>query len=345
MLKGIKLENFRNHSSIEVEFDLITALIGPNGAGKSNILEAVSMISFCRSFREEDKKNLIQFDKPYARVSSGELEIFLQRSPYVFSTRKKGVGKRQADFVGTIKAVVFSPESLNFFSDGPKTRRRFLDIMISQKNRQYLRALINYEKVKTERNALLGRICEGQGRREELDFWDGELVKEGQIVIDHRRLAVDYLNQKVPDIYQEISGKGESLFIEYQTNTADFAASLKKNLEREIIIGRTQVGPHKDDLVVKLDNTSVENFASRGETRTSVLSLKVAELEYLTEGETENPVLLLDDVFSEFDEDRRLHLGKLLDRYQTILTTTDKDHLSKDLLKKAKIIEIGTSNK
>lgn len=341
MLKKIKLENFRNHRNFETELEDITAFIGPNGIGKSNVLEGICLLSFCRSFREEDKKNLVHFDSEFARVRGDDLEIFIQKNPYIFQAKANGVVKKQADFVGTLKSVVFSPESLLLLTDGPKSRRRFLDIMISQKSREYLRSLMNYEKIKKERNALLTNICEGRAREDQLSFWDDQIVIEGIAISQKRQEAASFINKELTEFYQLVSGKSEVLKMEYVSNIGeDFATELKANRRRDIAVGRTMIGPHKDDLIFYLEDRNVENFASRGEARSVILSLKMAEIKYLSE-EGKKPILLLDDVFSEFDENRRNHLVKLVQNYQTVITTTDKEHLSLEFLEKAKVIELN----
>lgn len=339
MLKQIKLENFRNHRELLIDFDDVTVLIGKNGAGKSNVLEAVFLLSACRSFREEDKKNLISLECDFARVVSGNLEVFIQRQPYLFKTKVKGVFKKQSEFIGEVKSVIFSPESLNLLSGSPKERRRFLDIMISQSDRSYLRNLMAYEKVRLERNSLLQAIAERRAHEDELAFWDKEIVALGEQIEQSRRQAVGELNPPLIELYREISGDESKLTIDYHTNMTDgFEQELVATRRRDIAAGRTLLGPHRDDFDLLLDSANMANFASRGEVRSAVLALKIAELHFLDHGS--KPLLLLDDVFSEFDEERRGHLGRMILEYQTLITTTDESHLASGLRESAKIIKI-----
>lgn len=344
MLNHLELENFRNHRKFELDFEKITAIIGPNGAGKSNILEAISVLSLCRSYREDDKRNLISFDADFARIKSGDLEVFIQQKPILLlKPKEKGVFKKQSDFIGRLKTIVFSPETISLVTGVPGQRRKFLDMMISQNDHEYLRTLMEYEKVRKERNALLQAIGEGRSKVTELSFWDGELVAKGELVTARRKEAAGYLNKLLPDLHQKISGGKESLQIQYLSNAGDdFKATLAGDRRREVAIGRTMVGPHRDDIVFELEGRNMANFASRGELRSAVLSLKIAELEFLSDNkEGVKPILLLDDVFSEFDARRRRQLGELIFNYQTVITTTDKDHLSKELLAEAKIVELS----
>ncbi len=342
MLKRLKLLNFRNHADFEVELDKTTVFVGQNGAGKSNILEAISLLSFCRSFRNDDKKNLVKINADFARITGDDAEIFLQRNPsFIFQAKEKGVVKKQAEFIGRLRSVVFSSETMAIITGSPRQRRKFLDIMISQSDRDYLRALVRYEKVRLERNSLLLRIRTNLANESELDFWDKELVAEGKTIIESRTEAIQNLNIQLSELYSKISGRKDQLDLQYDCNADEgFENQLRSNRRREILSGHTLIGPHRDDLVFLLNHCDVANFASRGEIRSAILALKIAELEFLSDGEKNQPLLLLDDIFSEFDRSRREHLCNLIEKYQTIITTTEVEHLSKCLLGKAKIIDL-----
>ncbi len=371
MLKRLKLLNFRNHADFSVELDQTTVFVGANGAGKSNILEAIALLSFCRSFRDDDKKNLVKLNADFARISGDEAEIFIQRNPsFIFQAKEKGVVKKQSDFIGRLRSVVFSPETMEIITGSPRSRRKFLDILISQSDRHYLQTLVRYEKVRVERNSLLQRIRQGLAGDSELDFWDKELVTEGKTIIKSRTKTIKYLNTHLSDLYSKISGRTDRLDLDYNSNAIDcrahvftspnlslqrrgtdgsqqhhnecddFAEKLKSMRRREIPAGRTLIGPHRDDLTFNLNLCNMANFASRGEIRSAILALKIAELEFLSDGEKNQPLLLLDDIFSEFDRSRREHLCNLIEEYQTVITTTEVEHLSKCLLGKSKIIEL-----
>ncbi|MFA7244270.1 MAG: DNA replication and repair protein RecF [Patescibacteria group bacterium] len=352
MISRLKLENYRNYGKFELVLDKSTVLVGLNGVGKTNILEAVGLLSFGRSFREEDKKNLVKFDADYARITGDELTLYLQKNPRLLAAAKeRGVKKKMSEFIGTLLTVVFSPETIEIITGSPAERRRFLDVMISQVEREYLLALSVYNKVRKQRNHLLQRIGAGEASETELKFWDGELVKSAEIINASRREAVVFINKILPDFYANISGeKGEQPKVVYHCKSGDdLAAKLAENWRREVAYGATIYGPHRDDLEFYLDTRNMANFASRGEIRSAILALKVAELEFLEkhvndradrEEKYASPILLLDDIFSEFDPIRREHLGALILKYQSLITTTEKAHLSAELLKNSKIIEL-----
>ena len=352
MFKKLSLENFRNHKKFEIDLDRITVLVGLNGAGKSNILEAMTMLSFCRSFREEDKRNLINYDQDYARIVGDDLEIFITKTPRLFmQAKEKGISRKLSDFIGLLPTVVFSSETILIITGSPSDRRRFLDVMISQINSEYLRTLISYKKVKQQRNNLLQRIFQRQGEEDELDFWDKELVRLGSIIIKEREEAVLIIDSALPELYQSISGDSKADFkVGYlKSFEGEMEEALRRFRRREIASGRTIFGPHRDDIIFTLDGRNMANFASRGEIRSAILALKIAELKYLENikkkslresNNSAKPILLLDDIFSEFDPERRAHLGELVSQYQSLITSTEESHLSPELLKKAKVIEI-----
>lgn len=369
MLKKIQLTNFRNHKHFIADLNNTSILIGLNASGKTSILEAISLVSAGRSFRTDDKKSVVNLESDYARVvlsrhseprrgpfgpSEGSqlLEIFIQKNPRLLMQAKdRGVKKKLADFIGTLKSVVFSPETIDIITGAPADRRRFLDIMISQNDKVYLRALSEYTKVRRQRNGLLEMIKYGRSQESDLFFWDNELAKQGSIITKKRIEAIEFLNNLLTGIYQEIAGqKSAQLSLTYHNSAGDdLAEKLRQNRSREIAYGATIYGPHRDELEFKLNNTNMQEFASRGELRSAILALKIGEVKFLEqesnkttslEEKPASPILLLDDIFSEFDAERRQHLNRLILQYQSVITTTDKEHLTEEIFKKAKIIEL-----
>ncbi len=346
MLKKIKLENFRNHKTIELTLEKTNIIIGGNGEGKTNILEAISLISCCRSFRDDDKKNLVNYEAGYARVvASQDLEIFIQKEPrLLFKAKHKGMFKKRSEFIGILPSVIFSPETIAIIDGSPKERRRFLDIMISQIDRQYLESLILYEKTRSNRNNLLQLINQGRANKGELKFWNTELIKHGTYIINSRQKALEEINKLILGAYQTIAESKENLILFYaETVKGDYAQKFEEVEYREISSGHTLVGPHRDDITFYLDSRDMSKFASRGEVRSAILALKIGEINLIKKAVRETffkPILLLDDVFSEFDSKRRKHLFKLIEEYQTVITTTDKEFIDDKILAKANIIKL-----
>ncbi len=352
MVKQLKLENFRNHKKYQLDLSDTTVLIGKNGKGKTNVLEAITLISFGRSFREDDRKRLIEIESDYARVNLDENEIFMQKKPRLLTqTRHKGINKKMSEMVGQIPCVVFSPETLDIITGQPSERRRFLDIAISQVDRIYLKNLNAYTKIRRQRNKLLERIAEGMAGEDELSYWDQQLSQLGDSISKKRRQAITQVNENISENYKVISGQKNCMIsIQYQAKSGEsLMQKLLDHRHAEIALRNTIFGPHRDDILIEINGMDTAHYASRGETRSAILALKVAELNYL-QNERKNypeiydlnvyPLLLLDDVYSEFDAERREHLAELISKYQSLITTTDIEHLSKKFIKDAKIIEL-----
>ena len=350
MLKKLYLENFRSHKKISIDLSPVTVFVGPNGAGKTNILEALGLLSFCRSFREENKKNLIQISAPYCRVICDDLELTMAREPrLIFKAKKNGTPKPPASFIGILPSVIISPETIALISGSPGDRRRFLDIMIGQEDREYLLAISSFKKIRYQRNSLLQRIGKGMANKSELDFWNREFIQTSNLISSKREEAIKFLDKITPPIYKKISGnEGDQISILYQKNYENLESTLKQNEGREIASGSCLFGAHRDDININLNNLPMANFASRGELKSAVLSLKMAELKFIEEHakarskieEIYEPILLLDDIFSEFDIKRKAHLVELIKNYQTFITVTEEDVLPSNIFDDASIIKV-----
>ena len=295
---------------------------------------------------------LINLASDFARVILDDNEIFMQKSPRLLTqTKQRGINRKMSEIVGQIPCVVFSPETLDIINGQPSERRRFLDIAISQVDRNYLKNLNAYTKVRRQRNKLLERVSEGLAGEDELGYWDEQLANLGDSITVKRREAILDIDNEINSNYKTISGQKDTVVeIEYLAKSGEsLMQKLLSHRHAEVASRNTIFGPHRDDIVIKINNMDMAHYASRGEVRSAILALKVAELNYLENQRKKypeiydaeiSPVLLLDDVYSEFDADRREHLAKLIAKYQSLITTTDLDHLSKALLKDARIIEI-----
>lgn len=342
ILTELDLTNFRNYSKKSFKFDKTTAIIGKNGLGKTNILEAIRYLSIMKSFRAKREREVIKFDEEVARiVGRGEAKEEKIKIAIGLTNDRKQVEvnqakKRVSQAVGYFKTVLFSPDDLDFVSGPPTLRRRFLDSIISQENPIYLTALLSLQKVVKQRNAILFRISKDLAQKDELLFWDQELVKHSLLVQPLRKELVNQLNEGLSQRYEKISGQTNSkMKIEYQENkiSLDILESIRS---KDLRYTTTTVGPHHDDLVLELNNNPLAAYGSRGEKRSAILSLKQAEIGVLTKDEP--PILLLDDILSELDLDRQGRLINLFEGQQTIITATE---LPKELFKKIdKIIEL-----
>jgi DNA replication and repair protein RecF len=331
----IALTNFRSYTDRVFNLDPgVTLIVGPNGSGKTNILEALYVFATTKSFRARDEA-LIQQGSDVLRieVASPELEYSFayQKNPTI--TKKvthNGVKKSLRSHVGTIPVVLFEPGDLQLLAGPPSARRVYMDTILCQTDPDYLQALNEYKRALKQRNALL-RDHEYIST-DMLFAWNVQLVGPGLVIRLKRQGFVDYLHQKLPQLYESIAGKSHELEILYQpspaitiTGESDFLAELEAHVQRDSMAGFTTIGPHRDDLQVMFDGHPIDARASRGEHRSVVLALKLAELDYQSEFARSRPLFMLDDVFSELDAYRRGFLLEAIGDYQTIVTTTEAD--------------------
>ncbi len=361
-LKKIELTNFRNFKKQSFDFSKLNIISGPNGRGKTNILEAIYLLSCTKSFRTAKNSDLVLWGKDFARIVADttdkgkkfKIEFILDLRPERLQpkTIKIDGQKRKLFFaLGKLKTVLFSPESLDIILGSPQQRRRFLDFLISQQDSKYAKYLMYLARILKNRNAVLFRISQREAGVEELDFWTKELTDYGSLIILRRGQLINYFNGIVSKRYQEISGKSQELTIDYKNKSFQpddiskikekFLKKLERARDREILLQRTLVGPQRDNLTFKIDDKNMESFGSRGEVRSAILALKLTEVEFLSQKSSGDlPVFLLDDVFSELDEERREYLAKMLSKTQTIITACDLKNISPILRKKAKIFKL-----
>ncbi len=359
-----KFRNYQNLELNFDPDEHITSIVGPNALGKTNILESIYLLALTKSFRTTKQQDMIGWESEYARVKgvfemedgadSVGLEAFLGKPPHPQkSFKKNGVKISAANFIGSCQVVFFHPEDLNMLYLGPDLRRAYLNIMNVQVSRKYFGALRAYQKVLKQRNALLHKLKDqrnsGSGNIDlsELDIWDEELVRHGSYLMLERSRTVEFFQERLSETYRKISRGNENVQIIYhhtldfynapddpaatnQTKSAKiwkehFAGNLASARARDLQALVTTVGPHRDDLEFSFNGLRLSAHASRGEYRSLLLALKLIELEFFEERTGQNPILLLDDVFSELDPERQDLLMEAIQGHQTIVTTTHID--------------------
>ncbi|MBI5755256.1 DNA replication/repair protein RecF [Candidatus Peregrinibacteria bacterium] len=342
-LLSLKLEKFRSYENLSIDFDEnspVTLLLGENAQGKTNILEAIALLAFPKSFRGVPYHNLIKHDEDFfrieAKVSSSkvcqELAVSFVKKPEPRKILKSG-GKKLSDreFIGTLRAVIFSPEDGKLISGGPEYGRQFLNMVNAQVDSGYFHALLQYHKALKARNALLKAIREGKSQPAELYFWDNVLAKEGMYLTVRRRENIDFLNEKLGEQYRSLSESAHEILLSYRSQLSveekseQYCEHLTRGLSYDLQTLSTNFGPHRDSLRFFLNGKNMKEFASRGEIRTALLALKFAELQYREQKIHQKPLLLLDDVFSELDSLRQGKLMEKIEGYQTIITATRCD--------------------
>lgn len=343
VISKIYLSNFRNFEEKLLEFfPQTTVIVAPNATGKTNILESVYLLSTGKSFKAKVEEEMISYGEEIGRVKGlfmGEdeektkLEVVLTRGEITVgqtpektekAARKKlsinGVGKRLIDFTGNFKTVLFGPWDMQLVTESPSIRRKFLDNLLSQVDREYRRASLSYDKGLRQRNKLLLRIREEGVPRSQLLFWDRLLIKNGDYLSQKREEFIDFVNNKEPL-------KGHKFKLDYD-KSAISETRLEQYKEEEVAAGTTLVGPHRDDFIFEIEEKSdgfvdLARFGSRGEQRMGVLWIKLSELTYIEKETKEKPTLLLDDIFSELDHKHRDIVMSIAENQQTIITTAD----------------------
>lgn len=348
-INKIKLTNFRNWEENSFDFSDKVLIYGPNANGKTNILEAIYIASTTKSFRGRDAE-VIKENKDFMKIEvvfEKDLEVDIK------ITFKNGIKKEKnfnimgrkrgaIDFVGEFSAVIFSPEDINLISGEPADKRRYLSFTIGQKDKNYLYDLLNYKKILKHRNELLKKGDLGT-IREEIDVWDKSISVYAQRIIKKRKELESFINDRINSYYNLLSGKDDLVSFEYiaSSDEENILESLYQNREKDILEKTTTIGPHRDNWEILLNNVIAEGYASRGEQRTLILALKLCERDYFVWRDGINPVILLDDVFSELDEERRKYLIEAFSGSQLIITTTDLDHLDTSFHKDFQLINIG----
>jgi DNA replication and repair protein RecF len=338
-IKNIEIKNFRNYPSLNIQISSDTVILtGPNAVGKTNLLESVYFASLFKSFRDDTEfiflKDAESLELKLVLEKEGvdrTLEIFLEKREKIYANFLiDGVKKKRREAQGFISVVIFDPTDVEMFTKSPEHRRKYLNMVLCQKNLEYLDALTNYKKVLFQKNRLLQDMKTGRSTGEGLASWNEQLVSLGSYIINERKKFVSFLNNSISEIYTLISGFHRPVEVDYETLAGDtieeisqsFTAKLEAVAKKEALLAICLAGPHRDDFSLKSEGLYLSPFSSRGELRSQVLSLKILELEYLSNGD-EKPILLLDDVLSELDEIRRTFLLKYLQgKFQVFITTT-----------------------
>ncbi|WP_371375752.1 DNA replication/repair protein RecF [Sporomusa aerivorans] len=341
------LRNFRNYVNINLEFTAnINVFVGPNAQGKTNLLEALYLAAMGRSHRTNTEQELIRWDQ-----SAASVEVNFARQEVENSLKIKLITNQNKEIlynshplpakeiIGSLNAILFSPEDLLLIKGAPALRRRFLDNEISQANPPYYRQLLNYNRMIHQRNNLLKKIREGKAGADLLEPWDNQLSAAAAIITQKRTEAVKKLSMLANLHNRKITGNRESLTVSYAIHGLEqdkfgdlhnwYQDQLNRQRRQDILSGSTGIGPHRDDLNFFVNGKNLRNFGSQGQQRTGVLALKLAELEFIKSETGEYPILLLDDVMSELDSARRSELLLFIrERIQTFITAADEQYFS-----------------
>lgn len=363
----LTLRSYRSYETLYLAFDPgVQIFLGANAQGKTNIIEALYYAAFGRSHRTSSDAELIRVGADGAHIGlsfrrhdvPGELSFTFARGARRRITYA-GESLRQRDLVGILPMVLFSPEDLFLVKGAPALRRRYLDAELSQASPAYYGELLRYTRILKQRNAVLKDIRERLAAPDDLPPWDAQLAKSAAYIVTRRIAAVAQLGALSARV-QAVLAAGEELALAYEIAGAgaeDFAEDdmteslhvwynkmLCEGRARDIARAATGVGPHLDDLVLRVGGMSLRSYGSQGQQRTGALALKLAELFYLQENIGEAPILLLDDVMSELDADRRRALLDFIrhEHIQTFITATDAAYFPTERMGTYRYVEAGT---
>jgi len=347
ILKTLLLQHFRSYPNARFDFSPeVSIIVGKNTAGKTNLIEAIHLLSVAKSFRIDKDEQMISFGQEIARIKAGVieedgkkvLEVVLAKGQTASGRLVKryavnDISKRRVDFAGMMPSVLFSPEELDIVNAGPSLRRKFLDDVLEQVDKDYRQSIGVYEKAIKQRNALLSQAKEtGVYSQSQFHYWNELVINNGQVITQKREEFVEYMNASPKKIFDAIlvydkSSISHERLLQYQS--------------AERASGVTLVGPHRDEVLFYLaPDQEVRYYGSRGQQRLVVLQLKLFQLTFIEKLLGKKPLLLLDDIFSELDEGHMRHVMDMVSGQQVIMTTTHKEFIHESHLDSAHVIEL-----
>ncbi|HLQ72927.1 MAG TPA: DNA replication/repair protein RecF [Bacillota bacterium] len=362
----LQLKNYRNYNELDMTFEnKINVIIGENAQGKTNLMEAIYVLAFTRSYRTPREKELILWNEEFAKIEGTFTKKNRSIPLEVIITNKGKKAKvnhleqqRLSDYVGSLNVVMFAPEDLTLVKGSPQIRRRFIDMELGQIQPSYLYHLGQYQKVLRQRNHLLKQL---QRRQTDdvtfLHILTEQLIEHAAEILERRFSFLQILQDLAFPIHYQISREQEELHIVYEPTIEvvetdkkekiiDIYTDKFRQIERqEIERGSTLIGPHRDDLSFFINEKDVKLYGSQGQQRTTALSVKLAEIDLIYQEIGEYPILLLDDVLSELDDFRQSHLLSSIEgKVQTFVSTTSVDGIHHDTLKQADLFRVSNGS-
>ena len=357
-LKELSLTNYKNFESLRFSFDTkIICFVGLNGVGKTNILDSIYHLSYTKSYLNPIPSQNIKHGETFFFISGKymihdkeeNILVSLKKGDKKIIKRNNKLYKKFSDHIGKIPLVLISPDDRNLIIEGSETRRKFIDGIISQTDKEYLNNLIDYNKTLKQRNALLKMFYDNsENIRKTIDIYDRQLSSDAQKIYDKRR---EFLNEFIPIFksrYKELSNDKENIEIKHSSDISpdqNLYKLLKNSLEKDLRFQYTTKGIHKDDLNLNLDNFPIKKYGSQGQQKTFLIAMKLAQFDYLSKLDSK-PILLLDDIFDKLDDTRVKQIINLVNQEkfnQIFISDTNKtrsENIIKKVNKSYKIFEI-----
>jgi len=336
-ITNLELNNFRNYTNSKVSFfDGVNFIVGKNAQGKTNLLESIYIISVGKSPKNSKDKQIVKFNSQRAKIDctfntiAGNKNIQM----YLDKQDKKSIKVNNlnilklTELVGILSVVYFSPDEMKLIKEVPEDRRAFLDVSISQFDKPYLYNLLKYNRILKMRNQILKSFDSNESKIEQLKLFTPQLIDTAEKIITKRLEFLEKLKVYAENIHKTLT-ISENLQISYsyslkenKTIKQDLTEQFEKNIDKELELGYTCLGPHRDDIVFKINDLDCKQFASQGQQRTVALVVKLSLMEVIKDEIGEYPILLLDDVLSELDEGRQNRLLNMTTKYQTLISCT-----------------------
>ena len=357
-LKELSLTNYKNFESLKFSFDTkIICFVGLNGVGKTNILDSIYHLSYTKSYFNPIPSQNIKHGETFFFISGRymihdkeeNILVSLKKGDKKIIKRNNKLYKKFSDHIGKIPLVLISPDDRNLIIEGSETRRKFIDGIISQTDKEYLNNLIDYNKTLKQRNALLKMFYDNsESIRKTIDIYDRQLSSDAQKIYEKRR---EFLNEFIPIFksrYKELSNDKENVEIKHSSDISpdqNLYKLLKNSLEKDLRLQYTTKGIHKDDLNLSLDNFPIKKYGSQGQQKTFLIAMKLAQFDYLSKLDSK-PILLLDDIFDKLDDSRVKQIINLVNQEkfnQIFISDTNKtrsENIIKKVNKSYKIFEI-----
>ena len=352
--KNLVLLNFRNYDSLKIDFDdKLNLIYGNNGEGKTNIVEALFLLSYTKSFRTNNDKYMIKFDKETLKVealvdngnyTNNYMITINNESKNAFINNK--IYKRLSDYISKINIVLFSRNDLNLIKESPNIRRKNINIDISGFNNQYLKRITIYNKLIKQRNSYLKSLyLNGNLSKDYLNILTNNLIDEGIYIYNIRKQYIDNINTYLNDYYQKITNENANLVIKYNSEFSESKTKLvtkfNQNYSKELMFNKTLFGIHHDDLIFYLNGKNIKDFGSEGQQKNAIIAYKLSLIEYLKSINI-SPIFILDDMFSELDNNKINNiLNILMNDLQIFITTTEIDNINENIKNNAKKIRIS----
>jgi len=351
-ITNLKLLNFRNFNNLNLNFSKNkNIIIGNNGVGKTNIVESIFVLALTKSFRTNDDEIIVNENSDFYKIEGTIKSNFINNYKIVYQDKNKVVKinnnkiNKYSDYVSNINVILFSINDLKLIKDTPNTRRKLINLEISQLNNEYVIYLNFYNKILKQRNTYLKTLYNKKVNYEYLEILDDQLIDYGVKVFEIRKMFIEKINNLLCKIYVNLGGF-DGLCINYKSDyisktKENIKEDYKNNIEKDISLGSTQIGIHRDDFVFFANNKDIKNFASEGQQKNAIIAFKLSEIELFYTIKKEYPILILDDLFSELDLKKIENiLNYISDEIQTFITTTDLKKIKRKYLKNSKIFRV-----